>query len=314
MIWILYALIILIALNILVFVILSAILYSVLLVRTKPEKWGHEVSLPEDPEYVRMYHAGLEWGEKHADSLREVWIENDGLKLFGHYFDFGFDRAVIIIPGRMECCRYSYYFGESYRAAGYNVLTVDVRAHGRSDGKICSLGHKEYRDILAWGKMLHDDKGIGEIVLHGICVGASTALFTLISDQCPEYFKAMVSDGMYVSFGETFKNHMLEKNRPLFPFYPLVMAYVRIFSGVNAVGDGPLRRIGQLKKPILFIHSRKDIYSLPEKTELLFAACGSEQKQLVWFDKGGHSRIRFNSTEEYDKTVRDFLSSLGPVD
>lgn len=310
----LYILIVFIALNVVVFAVLSAILYTVLLIRTSPKKWGHEVSLPDDQEYVHMYHAGLEWGEMYSSFRSDLWIENDGFKLYAQYFDFGFDRTVIIIPGRMECCRYSYYYGESYRAAGYNVLAIDVRSHGLSEGKICSLGHKEYRDILAWGKMLHDEKGIKEVVLHGICVGASTALFTLISDQCPEYFTAMVSDGMYVSFGETFKNHMLEKNRPLFPFYPLVMVYIRIISGVNAISDGPLRRIGQLEKPILFIHSKKDIYSLPEKTELLFAACGSEQKQLVWFDRGGHSRIRFNSTEQYDKTIQDFLTSLHPID
>lgn len=310
MIWILYALIIIIALNILVFIVLSGVLYFALLVRTKPEKWGRDISLPDDPEYVSMYHDGLEWGEKYAPSRTELMINNDGLKLYGHYFDFGFDRAAIIIPGRMECCKYSYYFGEPYRAAGYNVLAIDVRAHGLSEGKICYLGYREYKDILAWSKMLHQEKNIKEVVLHGVCIGASTALFTLTADDCPDYIKAMVSDGMYVSFGESFKNHMIEKNRPLFPFYPLVMAYVRIVSGVNAVSDGPLWRIGKLKKPILFIHSKKDIYSLPEKTELLFADCGSEQKKLVWFDRGGHSRIRFNSTEEYDKTVGDFLSSL----
>lgn len=308
--WILIILLIIIAINILVFLILSAVLYSALLVRTKKEKWGRDVSMPEDPEYVAMYNEGLKWGNAYESHCRELDIKNGRLRLFGKYFDFGSDKAVIIIPGRMECCSYSFSFAEPYRRASYNVLAIDVRAHGLSDGKICSLGYKEYSDIIAWGTYLHDNLHIKEIVLHGICIGASTALFTMISDKCPNYFRAMVADGMYVSFGESFKNHMIEKKRPLFPFYPLVMLYIRLISGVDAVNDGPLNRISKLKKPILFIHSRKDIYSLPEKTEELYARCGSEYKTISWFDNGGHSRVRFNNPEKYDITVKNFLESL----
>ena len=308
--WLLLIILIFIAINILAFLILSAVLYSALLVRTKKEKWGRNVSMPEDPEYVALYSEALKWGETYEPNCRELDIKNGKLRLFGKYFDFGSDKAVIIIPGRMECCSYSFSFAEPYRKAGYNVLAIDVRSHGLSDGKICSLGYKEYSDIIAWGTYLHDSLQIKEIILHGICIGASTALFTMISEKCPDYFRAMVADGMYVSFGESFKNHMIEKNRPLFPFYPLVMLYIRIISGADAVNDGPLNRISKLKKPILFIHSRKDIYSLPEKAEELYALCGSEHKKIVWFDKGGHSRVRFNNPEQYDIAVKNFLDSL----
>ncbi len=308
--WILIILIILIAINIIAFLILAAVLYSVLLVRTKKEKWGRDVSMPEDPEYVAMYNEGLDWGMHHDDVCNELEIKNGKYRLFAKYFDFGFNKAVIIIPGRMECCSYSFSFAEPYRKAGYNVLAIDVRAHGLSDGKICSLGYKEYSDVIEWGKYLHENLDINEIVLHGICIGASTALFTMVAEKCPEYFRAMVADGMYVSFGESFKNHMIEKKRPLFPFYPLVMLYIRIISGADAVHDGPLRRIPQLKKPILFLHSRKDIYSLPQKTEELYANCGSQFKNIVWFDEGGHSRVRFNNPDEYDNAIKYFLDSL----
>ena len=94
--------------------------------------------------------------------------------------------------------------------------------------------------------------------------------------------------------------------KPRFPIVQGTMAWIRLVSGANVVTDGPLRRIDRLRKPILFLHSREDQYSLPEKAEELYARC-TAPKQLVWFDHGAHSRIRINNTERYDEAIVSFL-------
>ena len=308
--WYWIVLLAVLVLGVLPAVVLSGVIYTVLLVRTKPEKWSREISLPDDQEYVDMYHEGLAWGEKWKGCMREVRTQNGKLPLAGQFFDFGCDRAAIILPGRMEACPYCYYFAEPYRVAGYNILAIDNRAHGESGGKVCSLGYREYTDMLAWGRMLHDELGMREVFLHGICIGASTALFTLTSPGCPDYFRGMVSDGMYTTFSESFRNHMIEQHRPLFPMFPLAMGWIRVVSGANVVTDGPLYRIPSLRRPILMIQSREDIYSLPENAPELFERCGAEQKRLAWFDHGGHSRVRCNAAEEYDRVICDFLEEI----
>lgn len=287
--------------------VMSYVIYSVLFVRTKPEKWDRGCSLPEDKEYLNMHNQGLEWGEKYSGYKLPVGIVSDGFKLCGEFFNFGCDRAVIIIAGRMEACLYSYYFAEPYRRSGYNVLVIDNRSHGLSEGKVNSLGYKEYRDILRWGKLLHDEYNCAEIYLHGICIGSSTALFALTSPDCPEYFSGMTADGMYATFYESFRNHMVLDKRPLFPFLWEVMLHIRVFSGANVVTDGPIKRMGLLKKPILFLHSKEDVFSVPEKALLLYNDCQAPKK-LVWFDKGAHSRLRINSPEKYDGAIEEFLS------
>ncbi len=289
--------------------LLSYIIFSVLLVRTKPEKWGHGYSMPNDPEIVIMFDTGLAFREKYANVREEIYIQNDGLRLYGEYFDFGHDRAVMILAGRMECCIYACYFAEPYRLAGYNVLVIDGRAHGLSEGKYNCIGYRECHDLLAWGKMLHDEKGIRSIVLHGVCIGASTSLFAITDDHCPDYFTGITVEGMYTCFYESTKNHMIHDKRPLFPFLYLVMFYIRVILRINAVTDGPYRRITKLQKPILFLHGRQDAFSLPAKAEALFAACPSP-KRLVWFDKGKHSRLRINNTEDYDRALSTFLTEL----
>ena len=289
--------------------VMSSVLYTVLFVRNKPEKWNRECSIPDDEEYKRMFDIGLSWGETYKDRITPVEIKSGKYRLYGEYFDFGFDRAVIIIPGRMEALRYSYYFAEPYREAGYNVLCIDNRSHGESDGRYASLGFKEYRDILNWAAFLHDTYGMKKVILHGICIGSSVALFALTSPDCPEYLAAMTADGMYTTFYESFKNHMKEDKHPNFPFSYGVMFLLWIVAGAHPMTDGPIKRIGKLQKPILFIHSKEDVFSLPEKAQVLYDKCQSE-KRLVWFDHGAHSRVRINDPEGYDRAIIGFYRDL----
>lgn len=289
--------------------ILAYYLYSVLLVRTSKKKWGRECSIPDDEEYKRMFDIGIEWDRRYASCKQSVEITSDGFRLVGEFFDFGSDTSVIIIAGRMESLLYSYYFAEPYRRLGYNVLVIDNRSHGLSEGRYLSLGFKEYRDILRWGELLHDKFHQKSIVIHGICIGSSTGLFALCDSGCPDYFKAIVAEGMYTSFHDSFVNHLVDGHHPKEPATFLVMLYIRIFGGADVVNDGPLNRIDRLKKPILFLHSREDVFSLPSEVQQVYDRCQSEKK-LVWFEKGAHSRVRINATERYDETVIDFCKSL----
>lgn len=291
------------------FLLVSFVIYYKILVRGKKDNWGRTCSMPEDEEYRRMFDKGIDWAERYGYAKRDAMIESDGLKLRGEFFDFGSKDTAIIIPGRMESLLYSYFFAEPYRKAGLNVLVIDNRSHGLSEGKVSSLGFREYRDILRWGEYLRRETRSERIVLHGICIGASTALFTLTSPGCPSYFTAMVSEGMYRNFAETLKLHIEERNHRSFPVMYFVLMWIRIFSGADALGDGPFRRIGKLERPVLFLHSNEDQYSLKELAKPMYDECPA-YKEIVWFEKGGHSRLRIVDEEKYDEAIAGFLSRI----
>ncbi|MBR0436684.1 MAG: alpha/beta fold hydrolase [Clostridia bacterium] len=292
------------------FLIMGAVLWCKLLVRTSKKKWGRECSIPDDEEYRRMFEIGIAWDEAYKACKRPVEIKSGRFRLVGEYFDFGCRRAVIIIAGRMESLLYSYFFAEPYRAAGYNVLVIDNRAHGESDGVISSLGYREYRDILNWSALLHDTLGNDTVFLHGICIGCSTALFTLTSPKCPDYLVGMAAEGMYKTFGVSLEKHFEERNKPMFPLGYITMFYLWLFGGANVVTDGPYKRIRTMQKPLLMLHSLEDPYSLPENAKKLFASCPSKDKRIVWFPHGGHSRLRIVDMERYDAEIRAFLTDM----
>ena len=292
------------------FLIMGAVLWCKLLVRTSKKKWGRECSIPDDEEYKRMFDIGIDWDKRYGAYKRPVEIRSGRFHLVGEYFDFGNRRAVILIAGRMESLLYSYFFAEPYRAAGYNVLVIDNRAHGESDGVISSLGYREYRDILRWAALLHDTLGNDTVFLHGICIGCSTALFTLTSKHCPDYLVGMAAEGMYRTFAVSLTKHFEERSKPMFPLGYVTLFYIWLFGGANVVTDGPYKRILKMHKPLLMIHSRTDPYSLPENAQKLYDSCPSKQKRLVWFPVAGHSRIRINYMDEYDRTIIDFLKDM----
>ena len=280
--------------------------YEAQLVRTSKDKWGKGCSAPDNEEQVRMFNEGEAWFEENKEYGIDVNIVNDWLNLVGKYLNFGFKRAAIIIAGRTESYLYSYYFAKPYKEAGFNVLVIDNRAHGDSDGKYLGVGLLEYKDILKWGEMLHDKYNNETIFIHGICIGSATALYALTSENCPDYYTGMVADGMYTTFYETFRTHMKDMKKPVDPCSYFVMKHLEKNIGISPIKNGPIYCIDKLKKPLLMIHSKEDKFSLPAKAQILYDKCTSPKK-LVWFDHGAHSHIRINNVEKYDKTIKEFI-------
>lgn len=288
---------------------ISKKVYRTQLVRTEPEKWGRVCSAPENEEQLAMWNDGIKWADLYRQKVIEVETQNDGFKLYGEYFDFGADKCIIILPGRCESLIYSYYFAEPYQKAGFNVLVVDTRCHGKSDGTYNTIGVKESGDVIAWSKLMHEKFGNEQVWYHGICIGTASAIFALTNKNCPDYVKGFITEGCFVSFRETFKRHMIADKRPLFPVLDLVMLHINHYTKTNVYRDKPISAIKKIppEKRVLFLYGKQDIFSLPQKSQLLFEACNATDKKLVWFEKGGHSHLRINNRQEYDNAIINFF-------
>lgn len=306
---ILIAVLAVVLLGILPIFLMSYVIYRVLLVRTSQDKWEIECERILDDESRKMIEIGNAWEQENAACRKEVSVTSEGLHLFGEYFDFGFDRAVIIIPGRMEAHTYSYFFAEPYKAAHCNVLVIDNRAHGKSEGRRSTLGYREQNDILAWSELLHREYGVRHIALHGICIGAATAVYAMTNPKCPAYLDCLISEGMYTSFYHSFVNHMKLDKRPVFPFALATMFWIALFSKGNPIGDGPANRLNRLEQPALFLHSRVDQFSLADVSEAMYNTCKGEH-EVKWFDVGKHSRIKINNRERYDSEILRFVEAV----
>lgn len=281
--------------------------FANMFVRDSKSKWGRENSCPENQEHSVMFNAGLDWGNQYKDCIKEVAVENDGLKLYGEYFDFGGDKCAVILPGRAESLLYCYYFGEPYRKLGMNVLVADPRAHGESEGTESGIGIKETGDVKAWMEYIQKEFGIRKFVIHGVCIGSSTAIF-LAARNLP-YLEAIVLEGPYANFSNVLKQRTKAVGKPTFPVVQ-EMTYLFKKAGVDILKEKPSSYIGKINIPTLFLCGKQDYSSLPVLSKKLFAMCSAPKKTIVWFDEGAHSHLRIKNTQSYDEAIIDFMNSL----
>ena len=267
--------------------------YSEMFIRTSPDKWARGNSCPENEEHSVMFNAGMKWGEENASYKEDIEITSkDGLKLKGEYFNFGYDRAVLILAGRAETVLYCYYF--------------DPRACGLSEGKYTTAGMKEGEDAGLWIDYIHERYGIEKFFIHGICVGSAQAIYVAAAHQA--YLKGIILEGPYSAFYKVLLMRTKNHGKPTFPVcLQMAMLYKKL-AGVNVFKNKPIEEIKKVEVPALFLCGREDKSNSPDDFELIFNACGSAKKKFVWFDHGAHSHLRIVNLEKYDSEVIDFIN------
>ena len=260
-------------------------------------------------EALAMDAIGMEWQRQHAAYKKDLHMVRDGLNFYGEYYDFGKDKAAILLSGRTESLRYGYYFAKPYVDAGFNLLVIDSRTHGLSDGTYITYGFEESKDALEWIRLLNRDFGMEYIVLHGICIGAASGMLAITDPSCPACVKGIVTEGMFPNFAESMKNHLIERKRMWFPVMQCIDGYAKKCSG-HSMKTGPIDAIPRLDKPILMLQSKEDPYSTAEYAQKMYDLCPAEEKKLVLFETGGHSLLRITHTETYDSEITLFLNRL----
>ena len=293
----------------LTYIVASYCVYNSTLRRKSSDQWSREMPSDLEPEAVKMYEAGIKWSEENAAFKKDVHIVRGGLNLYGEYYDLGGKRCAVILSGRTETLKYGYYFAIPYARSGCNILVLDPRGHGLSDGEFNTVGFEESKDITAWINHMRTEYGVASFIYHGICIGAAGGMYSLTSKDAPDCVEAIVTEGMFPSFGESMKNHLIEKRKPVFIFYNFINGWMKHYTG-HTMNVGPINVIHKLKKPLLMLHSKEDLYSTPEYAQKLYDLAGTDKKHIVWFPHGRHSMLRITDTERYDSAIADFIKEL----
>ena len=258
--------------------------------------------------HLDMFNQGMKYHETVLDKIKEVEVVSLGDKLVGEYYDFGFKKAIIILPGRAETCYYGAYYVPTFKKAGYNVLCIDPRAHGLSEGKILTLGFNEALDTLEWAKLLHDKFNVEHVSLYGLCGGGTCACLVFTNKDCPSYIDSFIADCIYYSFWDVNKRHIKDEGHPVFPFIYLMMHKIKKYCGVNPYKAAPIKYVKDIKVPALFMAGEKDIFSIPTKVEKLYKRYGGKDKTFVVIPNARHSHLRYDNLTVYEESVISFLA------
>ncbi|MBQ2155026.1 MAG: hypothetical protein II438_01210, partial [Clostridiales bacterium] len=250
--------------------------YTNMFIRESKEKWARGNSAPENAEHTVMFDTGMKWGNENASYMKEIEVTSfDGLKMKGEYFDFGYDKAAIIMAGRAETCKYCYYFADLYQKNKYNIIVVDPRAAGLSEGKYTGSGILEGKDLEAWINLVHKKFSIDHFVIHGICIGSVAAIY-VAADHNP-YVDSIVLEGPFISFYNVLKQRTKNLGKPTFPVCLQMGLLFKKYAGIDIFKNTPIKAIPKVEVPQLMICGRQDVSSLPKYFDIINEASGSRR-------------------------------------
>ena len=237
-------------------------------------------------------------------------LSHDGLRLMGHYYHLSDDAPVkIIFHGwRSTYLRDCGGGAEMAWRAGYNLLLVDQRALGQSEGHTITFGIKEKYDCLSWINYLIDRFGKDvKIILGGVSMGAATVLMASAL-ELPANVKCISADCGYTSPEAIIRKVCREDMKiPDWLGFPFVRIGARLFGHFSIVDGGAIEAVKHAKVPLMIMHGDEDDFVPFSMCHELYNAIPGE-KTLLTVEGAGHGMCYFAETERYEKTLRQFES------
>lgn len=243
----------------------------------------------------------------------DVYVTSfDGLRLHGRYYhvkdgaplNIGFHgyRATAI---RDFCVGAS----ESIKR-GHNLILIDQRGQGKSEGSTITMGVKEHRDVLSWSKYAVERFGDDvKIVIYGVSMGAASVVMATSLDL-PSNVKGVIADCPYNAPKDIIlsvaKNDMgIAKGIA----YPFVWLGAKIFGGfdINAVTCADA--VKQAKIPIMIIHGEDDRY-VPCDMSGEIQAANEKLITRYTFPNAGHGLSFLVDTQRYRYITEPFYKQL----
>lgn len=229
------------------------------------------------------------------------WTE-DGLRLGAWWLpNPEARRTVVILSGHNGARQDTLGIGGALYRAGSNVLLLDNRGRGSSEGDRVSLGGHERLDArAAVGYALGRAPEV-PLALLGYSMGGAVALMTAADDR---RVGAVVADSPFASQRELLLRHLRERIGPL---AGPTLALASTFLDYRMSEVEPVRYVARISpRPLLLIHGEQDDVTDPNDSRRMFAAAG-EPKELWTVPEAAHVESYYADREVYCRRVIGFL-------
>lgn len=257
----------------------------------------------------KFIYENKEWLDS-AESESVIINSFDGLKLSGIFLKTKnkSDKTVICFHGYTGNGENDFAsLARFYHKNNINVLIVDDRAHGKSEGKYIGFGVLDRFDALSWINYIVEKTGENsKIFLHGISMGGATVLMSA-GLQIPENVKAIIADCAFTSVYGIF-SHILkqEYHIPKFPVLFLTEFMTRIRAGYGYKDVNTTEILSKTKLPVLFIHGELDNFVPLSMSKKNYNVCSSDKKLFIV--KGAdHAESYYIDRAGYEAVVAEFI-------
>lgn len=261
--------------------------------------------------FEQLYEDGKAWCKEQ--NMQDCYMRsNDGLMLHAYYLPAADEakRYVILCHGYKGSG-----FGDFANMAKFlhlhncNLLFIDERCCGMSEGEYITFGAMEQYDVQGWAYYIADrDTEQLPIYLYGESMGAASVLMAS-GQNLPREVAGLISDCGFQSMRGQLKDMALEWFR--IKHIDSLLFRVNLFCAVvggfhmKAADTRPAMRTNT--RPILFFHGGRDTYVSPMNTRMNYAVCKAP-KELVIVPGARHLCSNYVAPELYRSKVLQFFA------
>lgn len=282
-------------------------------------KRGKKDVISDDEDYPKGIEGkeGWEWGKAAGrewlsqKQFEKVKIKSyDGLRLVAHYLpnENPSEVNVILLHGYgstgLDMGSFAKYYYEDF---GFNVLMLDCRGYGDSEGLYTGFGWHDRLDIMGWINYLIERQGKNsKIILHGVSMGAGAVLMTS-GEKLPKNVRFIVGDCGYSSV-KAILNYQLKKkyHLPAFPILNITSLVCKLKAGYFIGEASAITQVRKSHTPILFIHGTEDkfvpLYMAKELYEA--AIC---PKDLLLVEGAVHAEAYYVDKDAYKSKIKNYI-------
>lgn len=236
----------------------------------------------------------------------------DGLRLHGRYYHNGDGLPIeIFFHGyRSPGLRDGSGSIELAKAAAYNLLVVDQRANGLSDGNVITFGVKEKRDVLSWTEYVTKRFGDNcDIILAGVSMGAATVLMASAL-ELPSNVRCITADCGYSSQAEIIKKVCKELKLPPWMVMPFIRLGAKVYGSFDLYSETPMDAVKKASVPIIFFHGDNDNFVPCEMSKSMYESCMSNKDMFI-AEGAAHGVSYLEQGNEYRSHLAKFFRDNG---
>ncbi|MBN3522545.1 alpha/beta hydrolase [Paenibacillus apiarius] len=238
-------------------------------------------------------------------------MSKDGHRLRGYYIERYPDgnKVIILVHGYTANHIIAAQFISLFADEGFNVLLIDQRGHGRSEGSYASYGFHERGDLDAWVEFARQRAGTDAFIgLHGQSMGGGTVLMYAGINQ---HVKFIIADCPYSDMEALMKYQLKQLNRvPLFPFMRLLDRSLKKKVKFSMRQVKPIDEVKDKEIPLLLIHGDKDTFVPTQMSIDIHNRKRKGISELLIIDGAIHANAYPTDKERYRDKVHQFLQQV----
>ena len=238
-------------------------------------------------------------------------ISFDGLRLHADFLRGGPGTKVTMIFCHGYKSEAAFDFAamyDFYRSLGYNLVYLNMRAHGKSGGKYIGFGVLDRFDVQSWAKKVAELFPDTSIFLHGMSMGAASILQSADLELDPAVC-GIIADCGFSSTNEVFRNlvgglyHL-----PATPFVDIFEAVNRMTAGYGFTDADSVRSMEKSRLPLAYICGDCDRYVPLDMAMRIYNAC-VQDKVLLIAEGAGHAASFMTENEKYRNLITEFINT-----